>query len=915
MLPRGQSKTTFEAHKVIQPIYTGGSVALDQTGHTLATCLGEDAVITHLQTGEQLAYIEGDGELITSLALTPSASHLILCSRSLSMRIFALDTSALPLSRIITTLQRTLKPHPSPVIVTAIDSTGTLLGTGGADNVIKVWDIRGGYVTHTFHGHTGLISALHFFEGYASPRTAEGVSHRKKSKQYLHGMREDGAEPATGFRLASGSEDGKVRVWDLGKRKCTAVLESHVSIVRTLDYSAEEQALLSAGRDKTMIVWDSKSWKSRKVVPVLEGVESAGFMSDGKIIYTGGEHGRIRLWAADTGREMTEEQAVGGEGENVVDILHLPNLHFLLSVHGDQTLGLYSLGPIAHVPPGSSLPALTPMRRISGTHDEIIDLAYLTPERSLLALATNSEDIRIISVSSSSTSPQEDTLGGGQFFGADVALLKGHDEIVISLDVDWSGCWLATGAKDNTARLWRIDSSALSFTCVATFQGHAESLGAIALPKTIPSADSPAFMRPLDHPPPFLLSGSQDRTIKCWDIQSVKQAPRARYTRKAHEKDINAIDINHTSTLFASASQDRNVKIWTVEEGEVQGILRGHRRGVWSVRFAPKDSPTITSDKGPTSSRRGLVLTGSGDKTVKIWSLSDFSCLLTLEGHTNSVLKVLWLPPSPNSPPSQGAGAQVASAGGDGLVKVWEVSSSDAACTLDNHTDRVWALSVDPTTRTLVSGGGDGVITFWADTSRATASASAQATSARIEQEQALDNLTRAGAYREAITLALALEHPGRLLSLFTAVAGTMDPSQAGSISGMDEVDEVLGHLAPHQLVTLLKRLRDWNTNARTAPIAQRILRVLVRCYPAETLAGLGGRRAIFEEDEVEEGGDLESAEERTKGPRRTGQKGEMKPLIDALRAYTERHYKRLEDLIEESFLIDYTLREMDERD
>ncbi len=38
-----------------------------------------------------------------------------------------------------------------------------------------------------------------------------------------------------------------------------------------------------------------------------------------------------------------------------------------------------------------------------------------------------------------------------------------------------------------------------------------------------------------------------------------------------------------------------------------------------------------------------------------------------------------------------------------------------------------------------------------------------------------------------------------------------------------------------------------------------------------------------------------------------------MKEVLDALKAYTERHYKRMEDLVNESYLIEYTLREMDE--
>ena len=80
------------------------------------------------------------------------------------MRFFALNASDAEDDTIELELLRTLKPHTSPVVTLATDRTGTLVGTGGADGVVKVWDIRGGYTTHTFHGHGGVVSALHFFE-------------------------------------------------------------------------------------------------------------------------------------------------------------------------------------------------------------------------------------------------------------------------------------------------------------------------------------------------------------------------------------------------------------------------------------------------------------------------------------------------------------------------------------------------------------------------------------------------------------------------------------------------------------------------------------------------------------------------------------------------------------------------------
>ncbi|KAF2280902.1 WD40 repeat-like protein [Westerdykella ornata] len=878
MAQRAAVKTTYAVDRTIQPIYSGGSVTLSGNGRILAACVGEDAVLTDLTTGGELARIEGDGEAITALAITPSASHLIVCSRSLSMHIYSLVLSKSEPGAVELEHLKTLKPHTTPVVSLKVDETGTLVATGGADGTVKVWDIQAGYFTHTFHGHGGVVSALSFFQVEVTRREGGGNGKkRKRSKSRVeeqNGVEE--GEKVLEYRLASGAEDGKIRIWDLHKKKSAAVLDSHVSVVRSLDFNLAQNTLVSGSRDKTLIMWDARTWKVKRTLAALEGIESAGFICDGQIIYAGGENGCIRLWATATGVELTKEQPAGLETDAIVDILSHADLSYLISVHADQVLKYHSLKPLDSLLVEDKIDPLPVFRRVSGTHDEVIDLAYVGSDKSLLALNTNSEDVRIVSLEASDAGSDE-----GKYFGADVALLKGHEDIIICLDVDWSGHWLATGAKDNTARLWRLDPENSSYTCHAVLTGHAESLGAIALPHKVPPEGSQAHTDPLSHPPQYLVTGSQDRTVKRWDItKDAKGKLRAKYTRKAHDKDINALDIDPSGTLFASASQDRTVKIYSAAEGEAIGVLRGHRRGVWTVKFAPKESQV------PGSSSKGLIATGSGDKTVKIWNLSDYSCLLTLEGHSNSVLKLAWLPYRPVDTRDR-RGPQIASAAGDGLVKIWDTCSGEAMTTLDNHTDRVWALAANPTTGALISGGGDSVITFWKDTTSSTLEAVTTAETQRVELEQKLENYTYAGNYREAITLAIQMDQPGRLFALFKSVVETENPDE-GSLMGLKRVDEVLATLSDEQLYTLLLRLRDWNTNARTSPIAQKILNALVKSYPVSRLTGL-----------------------RPKG--RVGAKGSLKEVLAGLIAYSERHFKRVEELVDESYLLEFTLREMDE--
>jgi U3 small nucleolar RNA-associated protein 13 len=77
---------------------------------------------------------------------------------------------------------------------------------------------------------------------------------------------------------------------------------------------------------------------------------------------------------------------------------------------------------------------------------------------------------------------------------------------------------------------------------------------------------------------------------------------------------------------------------------------------------------------------------------------------------------------------------QIVSAGGDGLVKVWTIKSGECETTLDNHTDRVWSVALNEKENTLVSGGGDSVVTFWEDTTALEKEKQSKALEERVER-------------------------------------------------------------------------------------------------------------------------------------------------------------------------------------
>jgi U3 small nucleolar RNA-associated protein 13 len=895
MATRQQVKTTYEVARTVEPIYTGGEVSADASGLLVATTVDEDVLIVDTQSTKSICRIDGDDEAVTSLCLAPDSSHVVICSRSLNVRIFKLGVD-LEASTATATLLRSFRAHTTPIVSTAIDSTGSLLATGTADGLIKVWDLKGAFVTHNFHAFSGVVSALTFLKFEKTERKTKSISKT--------------------FALAAGGDEGNIKLWDLSGGKQIVSLDAHASVVRSLAFSEQEHFLLSASRDKTIITWDPSTWTARKTIPVLEVVEVAGLIHDGLFFFGAGENGSLRIWHSSSGKELTPKQSAGLETDAIVAAVSSPSE--IITFHQDQTMKCHSLQGLRTSQADPLSNPLPVSRRKTANLDEVIDMACIGPNRSLMALAINTESVKLISIDAKTAGPEST-------FGNDVGVLEGHKDIIICLDTDWSGNWLATGAKDNTARLWRLDSDSNSYSCAAVFEGHAESIGAVALPKSPPTGS--AARTPLDHFPAFLLTGSQDKTIKRWDTSKLKLSPngalqsgiRAAYTRVAHEKDINAIDASPTAPLFASASQDRTIKIWSVEDGSVTGILRGHKRGVWSIKFSPAGTPALALADGGSSSSRGLLVSGSGDKTVKVWSLSTYTCLLTFEGHSNSVLKVIWLPPTPQTPDDtdeattqrnpQSKQPLIASASADTLVKLWSpyaaADSDHLLTTLDNHTDRVWALasptapspltstspfpsSNPPQPYSLITGSADATLTFWADTTATTTLTATRAATARLEQDQLLQNHIHAKNYREAITLSLALNHPARLLRVLSDVVSLPSSARdADSQTGLRAVDDVLGSLDDEQVFKLLERVRDWNTNARTAVVAQRVLGVVLRAYGMEFFVGMARDR-------------------RFKGRDVAG-------LLRALEVYTERQYRRLEELVDESYLLEYTLREIDE--
>jgi len=115
----------------------------------------------------------------------------------------------------------------------------------------------------------------------------------------------------------------------------------------------------------------------------------------------------------------------------------------------------------------------------------------------------------------------------------------------------------------------------------------------------------------------------------------------------------------------------------------------GHLDSVTSVAFSP-------------DGRR--IVTGSFDKTLKVWDTGTATEILTLSGHDRAVFGVAFHPRD---------GSQIASASWDRTVKIWDSTSGQVIHTLNAHTDKVICVAFSPDGRYVVSGGDDRRVILW----------------------------------------------------------------------------------------------------------------------------------------------------------------------------------------------------------
>jgi len=227
------------------------------------------------------------------------------------------------------------------------------------------------------------------------------------------------------------------------------------------------------------------------------------------------------------------------------------------------------------------------------------------------------------------------------------------------------------------------------------------------LPEILPTAtDENQLLSPVDLPKqkakskkPLLIAGViLSLTLGGYGISQITNhlpAKTVAYEKLAlvnsftgHTDWVSSLAISQDGQTLVSGSGDRKIKIWNLQTGGLKTTLSLHTDAVTSVAISP-DGKTLVS--------------GSKDSTIKVWNLENGSLKNSLVGHKDAVNSVAINPD----------GETLVSGSADKTIKIWNLQTGKLRNTLTGHTKSVWRVALSPDGNTLVSGSYDNTIKIW----------------------------------------------------------------------------------------------------------------------------------------------------------------------------------------------------------
>lgn len=490
------------------------------------------------------------------------------------------------------------------------------------------------------------------------------------------------AYSSDGERIATGSLDGTIKVWDAARGHLLATLTGHEQRVWGLSFSPDGALLASAGWDNKALIWDVQSGALKWTAQHEGSVNWALFSPDGQRLATAGSDKAVKLWTVDSGQLVATltHPARLISGAFSPDGTHLATG----SSRGETRYWRLATGELVHA---TKAPA------------GLVSSVAFSPDGRVLGSATSAGTAHLLTIESGET-----------------RTLNGHSSGVNRIRFSPDGTRLLTASEDKTIKVWSAAKGAL----VRDLKGHTGGVTDAHF-----SADGRR-----------IVSVSRDATGRLFDAETGLRI----WTYLGHEDAIWAAAVNSSTDQLATISFAGGLRVWRTDvavyeravptrDSEVLDLalspdetllasarlIDGDDRDfvavdVWAITDGPIEERPIFSTQVPTVgtfvrprvefSRDGRLLAISGSNAASIWRFPDKLQVAELtrdDGYTTHAV-------------FDRDGTGVFLAGTTGAIELWSLNDRRRQRSLTGHTGTVRSLALDPDGQFLVSGGEDKVV-------------------------------------------------------------------------------------------------------------------------------------------------------------------------------------------------------------
>jgi len=411
-------------------------------------------------------------------------------------------------------------------------------------------------------------------------------------------------------------------------------------------YSLDGKKIAGGSRSGRIKIWDAETGKELQNLEDYTSFWSRlSFSPDGKKVACGNSDLNskktysIKIWDAETGEELQDLKGNTGE---ITSVSFSPDEKKLLA---------------------SSRERYGDDKNTDANHLKMWDLSngkelvgFFKNQKGFVTTAIFSKDGKKIASNS------EEGTDNNKIFdvkiwdaenGKELQVLKGHNEAITSVSFSPDGKKIASGSDDNSIKIWDAENGKE----LQVLKKHTEAITSVTF--------SPDGKK--------IASGSDDKSIKIWDAETGKELQ----ILKGHTEAITSVNFSPDGKKIASGSDDKSIKIWDAETGEELQILKGHTDEITSVTF----------------SRNGKTIISGGSDGIKIWGVGTGNHLQTLSGHTEKITSVSFSPD----------GTKIASGSDDFSIKIWDAETGKELQNLKGHTEKISSVTFSTDGKRLLS--------------------------------------------------------------------------------------------------------------------------------------------------------------------------------------------------------------------